>query len=94
MKRLILFAFFFILSIQTYKDRKKDKVFKWVNIKYKNIITAIHSMDGDGNCGFRGVSFGLYRDQSRWPEVKQKMLEVYNQYQFSLHNAHLSLLKF
>lgn len=72
MKRLILFAFFFILSIQTYKDRKNDKVFEWVNIKHKNTINAIHSMGGDGNCGFCCVRFGLYRDQSRWPEVKKK----------------------
>lgn len=81
----------FFFSIQTYSDRKKDQVFKWINEKKtKRSIIAIHSMDRDGNCGFRGVSFGLYRDQSKWPEVKQKMLEVYNQYQFSLHNAHHS----
>ncbi|KAI9333631.1 hypothetical protein BD770DRAFT_477587 [Pilaira anomala] len=40
-------------SIQIYNDRKNDKVFK---------------MGGDGNCGFYGVRFGLYRDQNRWPE--------------------------
>lgn len=77
--------YFIIIRIEVYRNHKKDVVFKWVYINPVNSIESIYSVGGDGNCGFRAVSFGVFKDQTKWIKVKRDMLETYLKYHDTLY---------
>ena len=66
--------------VHTYKNHKTDKIFEKIAINPVNVIAAIHSVGGDGNCGFRAVSFDVYKDQTKWLKVEYAMFETYIKY--------------
>lgn len=68
------------IRVVTFRNVKKDIVFKWIFINPINAVAAIHSVGADGNCGFRAVALEVYHDQSKWIKVKQDMLEIYLRY--------------
>jgi hypothetical protein len=48
-----------------------------LDVNPTNVIKAIHSVSEDGNCGFRAVSFDVYKTQDNWIQVKEDMLATY-----------------
>jgi hypothetical protein len=75
----------FFIRIDTYRNPKNDAVYKYLELEPLSAISAIHSVGGDGNCGFRAVSFDVYNDQTKWRTVKADMLILYNKYKNSLY---------
>ncbi|KAI8988752.1 hypothetical protein BDB01DRAFT_833808 [Pilobolus umbonatus] len=73
--------------LDSFSSQKKDKVFEYVENRIRKFISTIHSVGGDGNCGFRAVSFEIYKDQSRWERVKDDMLKTYMQYKDTLYKS-------
>ena len=48
----------------------------------------MHNVPGDGNCGFRAVSYAVNQgDQTKWREVKDQMLEQYEKHKKTLYKA-------
>ncbi|KAI9478250.1 MAG: hypothetical protein EXX96DRAFT_608802 [Benjaminiella poitrasii] len=64
----------------TYRNIKKDVVFRYLNVEPINAVAAVHSVGEDGNYGFRAASFDVYEDQTKWRTVKSDMLKTYLKY--------------
>ncbi|KAI7868052.1 uncharacterized protein EV154DRAFT_582268 [Mucor mucedo] len=73
--------------VLSYRNLKSDTVFKWIRVNPINSVAAIHSAGADGNCGFRAVSYNVYKTQSNWINVKEDMLNTYLKYKDSLYRA-------
>ncbi|KAI8969525.1 hypothetical protein BDB01DRAFT_840179 [Pilobolus umbonatus] len=71
----------------TYTNANKDVPFQWIEGTFRKTIKAIHSMSGDGNCGFRAVAFEVYKDEDYWYKVKQKMKNTYLKYKDTLYKG-------
>ncbi|PHZ09774.1 uncharacterized protein RHIMIDRAFT_240447 [Rhizopus microsporus ATCC 52813] len=61
----------------TYTNPIRDDAYKWLDANPINAINAIHSVSGDGNRGFRAVSFDAYKTQDNWILMKEDMLATY-----------------
>ncbi|ORE06844.1 hypothetical protein BCV72DRAFT_305160 [Rhizopus microsporus var. microsporus] len=48
-------------------------------------ISCFISPEADGNCGFRAISIAVYGTETRWIEVKDRMLETYIRCEGSLY---------
>lgn len=77
--------FIHYIRLDTFTNPKKDVVFKYLNLKSYSAITAIHSVGADGNCGFRAVSYDVYKDQTKWRNVKSDMLKTYIKFKNTLY---------
>ncbi|KAI9472436.1 MAG: hypothetical protein EXX96DRAFT_542532 [Benjaminiella poitrasii] len=72
------------MTVTTYRNIKKDVVFRYLNVEPITAVAAVHSVGTDRNCGFRAVSFDVYQDQAKWTTVKADMLKTYLKYKDTL----------
>ncbi|KAI9028988.1 hypothetical protein CLU79DRAFT_522744 [Phycomyces nitens] len=52
-------------------------------------VSRIIVPKADGNCGFRAIGLAIYKDEEKWPEVKDRMLAKYLQYRDTFYKKRI-----